>query len=70
MNPLFALGMPGMQEWLVIAVVALVVFGPRKLPEIARTLGRSVQEFRKAKDEFTAEFDRPSAGNSSPSEKP
>lgn len=38
--------MPGIQELLVIAVVALLVFGPDRLPEVARTAGRVVARFR------------------------
>jgi TatA/E family protein of Tat protein translocase len=38
----------GMTELLVILVVALLVFGPSKLPELARSLGRGVAEFRRA----------------------
>ena len=38
----------GMQELIIIFVVALVVFGPRKLPELARALGRGVGELKRA----------------------
>jgi len=38
--------LPGIQELLVIAVVALLVFGPDRLPEVARTAGRVVARFR------------------------
>lgn len=38
----------GMQELIIIFVVALVVFGPRKLPELAKTLGRGVGELKRA----------------------
>lgn len=38
--------MPGGQELIVIAVVALLVFGPDRLPEIARTIGRTIARFR------------------------
>jgi len=46
----FGIGMP---EIMVILVVALLVLGPRKLPEIARSLGRGMAEFRRASNEFT-----------------
>ena len=42
----------GTQELFLIMVVALVVFGPRKLPEIGRSIGKSLNEFRRASDEF------------------
>jgi sec-independent protein translocase protein TatA len=42
----------GMQELLIILVVALIVVGPRKLPELAKTLGRGLAEFRKTADDF------------------
>lgn len=44
--------MPGLPELLLIGVVVLVFFGPKKLPELARGLGQSLKEFQKAKDEF------------------
>jgi len=47
---MFGIGMP---ELLVIAVVALIVVGPKKLPEIARTLGKGLSEFRKATEDAT-----------------
>ncbi len=42
----------GPEELIVILVIALIVFGPKRLPEIGRTLGRSLQEFRKASNEI------------------
>jgi TatA/E family protein of Tat protein translocase len=59
MEPLFALGMPGMQELLLILVIVLVLFGAKRLPELARGLGQSMNEFRKAKDEFEREIHKP-----------
>ena len=41
-------GSIGMSELMVILVIALIVFGPRKLPELGRTLGRTMAEFKKA----------------------
>ena len=46
------MGPIGMPEMLVILVIALVVFGPRKLPELGRSLGRSLNEFKKASNEL------------------
>ncbi|MEB3197153.1 MAG: twin-arginine translocase TatA/TatE family subunit [Candidatus Sericytochromatia bacterium] len=42
----------GFHELAIILVVALLVFGPRKIPEIANALGRSIQEFRKGSREL------------------
>jgi TatA/E family protein of Tat protein translocase len=42
----------GFQELLVVMVIALLVFGPDKLPELGRRLGRALREFRRASDEF------------------
>lgn len=42
----------GLQEMLVISVIALLVFGPSKLPELGRMVGRALREFRRASDEF------------------
>ena len=47
---MFGIGMP---ELMVIAVVALLVVGPKKLPDIAKALGRGLSEFRKATDSAT-----------------
>jgi TatA/E family protein of Tat protein translocase len=42
----------GTSELMIIAVVALIIFGPRKLPEIGRSLGRSIGEFKRASEDF------------------
>lgn len=42
----------GMQELLLIFVVAMIVLGPKKLPELAKTLGRAAREFRKASNDL------------------
>jgi TatA/E family protein of Tat protein translocase len=44
-------------EILVVAAIALIVFGPQKLPEIARTLGRAMSELRRMAAEVRSEFD-------------
>lgn len=48
----------GSTELLFILVVALIFFGPRKLPQLARSLGKSLAEFRKASDDFKRTWER------------
>ena len=50
---MFGIGMP---ELLLILALALIVLGPKKLPELAKTLGKGLAEFRRATDEIKAEF--------------
>jgi TatA/E family protein of Tat protein translocase len=46
------MGPIGMPELVVIFVIALLIFGPRKLPELGRSLGRSINEFKRASNEL------------------
>ena len=46
------LGSIGMPELIVIFVIALIIFGPRKLPELGRSLGKSLAEFKRASNEL------------------
>jgi sec-independent protein translocase protein TatA len=45
-------GSIGMPEMLIILVIALIIFGPRKLPELGRSLGKSLAEFKRASNEL------------------
>jgi sec-independent protein translocase protein TatA len=46
------MGNLGMQELIVIFIIALIVFGPRKLPELGKSLGKGLAEFKKASNEL------------------
>ncbi len=66
---MFGIGMP---ELLIVLAVALLVLGPKKLPEIARSLGRGMAEFRRASTELrnalSAPLDEPPARPKPPDE--
>jgi TatA/E family protein of Tat protein translocase len=51
------MGPIGMQEMIALFVVALLLFGPKKLPELGRTLGKALTEFRRAKNELKTTFE-------------
>lgn len=56
-HPMFlAFGMPAAPEWIVIAILALILLGPRKLPDLARGLGKALGEIQKAKEDFQREI--------------
>jgi len=50
-------GSIGMPELMVIFVIALIIFGPRKLPDLGRSLGRSISEFKRASNELRTTLD-------------
>ena len=47
----------GMQEIVIILIVALIIIGPKKLPDLARALGRAMGEFRRAADDLKDNLD-------------
>lgn len=53
MNPYtpLAMGMPGVQELLVVLVIVILLFGAKKIPDLARGMGRGLGEFKKGKIE-------------------
>ena len=61
-------GLPGGAEWIIIGVVALLIFGP-KLPDVARSLGRSIVEFKKGVREVKDDVDQQSRLESDPGPK-
>ena len=52
------MGPIGFQEMILIALVILLLFGAKKLPELARGIGKSMGEFKKAKEDFEDEIKR------------
>jgi TatA/E family protein of Tat protein translocase len=50
-------GSIGMPELIIILVIALIIFGPRKLPELGRSIGRSLAEFKRASNELRQTLD-------------
>lgn len=48
----------GMPEILIILAIVLILFGPKKLPELARGLGQSIREFKKGASEIKQEFEQ------------
>ena len=49
-EPTLLLSMPGGMEWLWIVLVVLILFGGKKIPELAKGVGRGIREFNDAKD--------------------
>src|ERR1700722_3007422 len=52
------MGLIGVQEMIAIFLVALVLFGPKKLPELGRTIAKAITEFRRASNDLKATFER------------
>lgn len=51
------MGPVGVQEIIIIFLVALVLFGPKKLPELGKTIGKAITEFRRAQSELKSTFE-------------
>jgi sec-independent protein translocase protein TatA len=51
------MGSLGMQEIIIIFIIALIVFGPRKLPELGKTIGKGLAEFKKASSELKSTWE-------------
>jgi len=61
MHALLAMSMPGWPEIIFILVIVLLLFGAKKLPELARGIGQSLGEFKKAREEFEREIQKSAA---------
>jgi sec-independent protein translocase protein TatA len=61
-------GSIGMPELMIIFVIALIIFGPRKLPELGRSMGRSLSEFKRASNELRSTLDEEIRVEESPPE--
>jgi sec-independent protein translocase protein TatA len=64
MHPIFAIGLPHGIEWLWIVLLVVLIFGADKIPKLARGLGRSLGEFKKAKEDFEKELHNASSTDS------
>ena len=51
------IGSIGLPELIIIFAMALLIFGPKKLPEVGRSIGRALREFRKTSDEIRNKLD-------------
>jgi TatA/E family protein of Tat protein translocase len=51
---MFGIGMP---ELIIILIIALIIFGPKKLPEMGKALGRAIKEFKKTSQELKEEIE-------------
>ncbi|MDI6845629.1 MAG: TatA/E family twin arginine-targeting protein translocase [Candidatus Saccharicenans sp.] len=50
-------GSIGLPELIIILIIALLVFGPKKLPEVGKSVGRAIREFKKASDELRSKVE-------------
>ncbi|KYG85696.1 Sec-independent protein translocase subunit TatA/TatB [Roseivirga seohaensis] len=57
MQTIFAIGMPGGMELFVIVFIVLLLFGAKKIPDLARGMGKGIREFKDATKEIKKEVD-------------
>ena len=57
MQTVLAFGMPGGWEWIMIILFVIIFFGAKKIPEIARGLGKGIREFKDATKEIKTEIE-------------
>ena len=70
MHPIFAFGLPHGMEWIWIFLIFVLVFGADKIPKLARGLGKSLGEFKKAKEDFEKELHNASTTTTTPPVQP
>jgi sec-independent protein translocase protein TatA len=64
MQTVLAFGMPGGWEWIIIILFVVIFFGAKKIPEIARGLGKGIREFKDATKEIKNEIQDGAKGES------
>ena len=64
------MGSLGVPELIIIFVVALIVFGPKKLPELGNSLGKGLAEFRRASNELKSTIEEPPPARHDPEPEP
>ena len=50
------ISMPGPAEWIIILIIALIIFGPGKLPEVGKGIGKALREFKRASKGVTEDL--------------
>ena len=68
MKTILLIGMPGPMEMVIIALVVLIFFGAKKIPEIARGMGKGIREFKDATKEVKKEINEGSTPSASSNE--
>jgi sec-independent protein translocase protein TatA len=69
MHPFALIGPLGWSELLIILFIVLIIFGPRKLPEVAEAMGKSIQKFKKASKDARKEIENGLEGESDDTKK-
>ena len=64
MDLIFAIGMPGGWEWIIIGLIVVVFFGANQIPKIFRGFGKGIREFKDASKEIKKEIEKESNSDS------